>query len=72
MVLIDYYYENSSMANQYYLMVKVELQKLSLFKNTLVLNMNFSSRTNSLDVQKSIEDSVEKRTKVFLKVPINV
>jgi len=31
----------------------------------LVLNMNFSSRTNSLDVQKSIEDSVEKRTKVF-------
>eukprot|EP00048_Salpingoeca_helianthica_P012895 m.192407 g.192407 ORF g.192407 m.192407 type:complete len:3920 (+) comp15437_c5_seq100:290-12049(+) len=30
---------------------------------TLVLNMNFSSRTRSLDVQRSLEASVEKRTK---------
>ncbi|XP_073386148.1 dynein-1-alpha heavy chain, flagellar inner arm I1 complex isoform X3 [Physcomitrium patens] len=30
----------------------------------LILNMNFSSRTNSMDVQTSIEDSIEKRTKV--------
>lgn len=31
----------------------------------LILNMNFSSRTTSLDVQHSVEDSVEKRTKVI-------
>jgi hypothetical protein len=30
----------------------------------LVLNMNFSSRTSSMDVQRSVEDAVEKRTKV--------
>lgn len=30
----------------------------------LVLNMNFSSRTSSLDVQRAVEDAVEKRTKV--------
>ena len=30
----------------------------------LVLTMNFSSRTSSLDVQRSVEDAVEKRTKV--------
>lgn len=30
----------------------------------LTLNMNFSSRTSSLDVQHAIEDSIEKRTKV--------
>jgi dynein heavy chain len=29
------------------------------------LNMNFSSRTSSLDVQRAIEDSTEKRTKVW-------
>jgi dynein heavy chain len=28
------------------------------------LNMNFSSRTSSLDVQRAVEDSTEKRTKV--------
>lgn len=32
-------------------------------EKTLVLNMNFSSRTRSLDVQRSLEASVEKRTK---------
>lgn len=37
------------------------------YAKILVLNMNFSSRTTSLDVQKSIEDSVEKRTKVIMK-----
>lgn len=31
----------------------------------LTLNMNFSSRTSSLDVQHAIEDSIEKRTKVW-------
>jgi dynein heavy chain len=30
------------------------------------LNMNFSSRTSSLDVQRAVEDSTEKRTKVWL------
>lgn len=30
----------------------------------ITLNMNFSSRTSSLDVQHAIEDSIEKRTKV--------
>ena len=30
---------------------------------TLVVNMNFSSRTRSMDVQRSLEASVEKRTK---------
>lgn len=30
----------------------------------ITLNMNFSSRTNSMDVQRAIEDSTEKRTKV--------
>ena len=30
----------------------------------IVLNVNFSSRTSSLDVQRAIEDSTEKRTKV--------
>jgi dynein heavy chain len=30
---------------------------------SVVLNMNFSSRTSSTDVQRAIEDSVEKRTK---------
>jgi dynein heavy chain len=29
-----------------------------------VLGLNFSSRTSSLDVQRAIEDCVEKRTKV--------
>ena len=29
----------------------------------LLLNMNFSSRTTSLDVQRNIEANVEKRTK---------
>ena len=29
----------------------------------IVLNMNFSSRTSSLDVQRAVEDCVEKRTK---------
>lgn len=31
--------------------------------STLLLNMNFSSRTTSSDVQRAIEDSTEKRTK---------
>jgi hypothetical protein len=31
----------------------------------ITLNMNFSSRTSSLDVQHAIEDSIEKRTKVW-------
>ncbi|DBA95316.1 TPA: Dynein heavy chain cytoplasmic [Trebouxia sp. C0006] len=31
--------------------------------NNIVLNMNFSSRTSSLDVQRAIEDGTEKRTK---------
>lgn len=35
----------------------------------LTLNMNFSSRTSSLDVQHAIEDSIEKRTKVGVRVP---
>ena len=30
----------------------------------IILNMNFSSRTSSWDVQRAIEDSTEKRTKV--------
>lgn len=30
----------------------------------ITLNMNFSSRTSSQDVQHAIEDSIEKRTKV--------
>jgi hypothetical protein len=30
--------------------------------------MNFSSRTSSLDVQHAIEDSIEKRTKVGVRV----
>jgi dynein heavy chain len=30
----------------------------------IILNMNFSSRTSSMDVQRAIEDSTEKRTKV--------
>jgi dynein heavy chain len=30
----------------------------------ITLNMNFSSRTTSQDVQHAIEDSIEKRTKV--------
>jgi dynein heavy chain len=34
--------------------------------NYLVLSMNFSSRTTSLDVQHSVEDSVEKKTKVYI------
>ena len=29
----------------------------------IILNMNFSSRTSSMDVQRAIEDSTEKRTK---------
>lgn len=32
--------------------------------SNITLNMNFSSRTSSLDVQRAIEDSTEKRTKV--------
>jgi dynein heavy chain len=35
----------------------------------ITLNMNFSSRTSSLDVQHAIEDSIEKRTKVGVRVP---
>lgn len=31
--------------------------------SNLVLNMNFSSRTSSMDVQRGIEDCIEKRTK---------
>ena len=31
--------------------------------SNIVLNMNFSSRTSSLDVQRAVEDCVEKRTK---------
>ena len=31
----------------------------------LILNVNFSSRTTSMDVQLTIEDSIEKRTKVW-------
>jgi hypothetical protein len=33
---------------------------------TAMLGLNFSSRTSSLDVQRAIEDCVEKRTKVLL------
>jgi ABC-type dipeptide/oligopeptide/nickel transport system ATPase component len=33
----------------------------------IMLNMNFSSRTSSSDVQRAIDDSTEKRTKVCLK-----
>lgn len=29
----------------------------------LLLNMNFSSRTTSMDVQRNVESNVEKRTK---------
>lgn len=36
----------------------------SLGESHITLNMNFSSRTSSLDVQHAIEDSIEKRTKV--------
>ena len=32
--------------------------------SNIILNMNFSSRTSSWDVQRAIEDSTEKRTKV--------
>eukprot|EP00002_Diphylleia_rotans_P017763 TRINITY_DN3442_c0_g1_i2.p1 TRINITY_DN3442_c0_g1~~TRINITY_DN3442_c0_g1_i2.p1 ORF type:complete len:3137 (-),score=716.67 TRINITY_DN3442_c0_g1_i2:70-9480(-) len=32
-------------------------------ETTVVLNLNFSSRTSSLDVQRTVEDNVEKRTK---------
>lgn len=37
----------------------------------LILSMNFSSRTTSMDVQLTVEDSVEKRTKVTLKFLLN-
>lgn len=46
----------------------VVIQKyFSTLPNTewLILAMNFSSRTTSMDVQRMIEDAVEKRTKVF-------
>jgi dynein heavy chain len=36
----------------------------SLGESHITINMNFSSRTSSLDVQHAIEDSIEKRTKV--------
>lgn len=35
---------------------------------SISLNMNFSSRTSSLDVQRAIEDTTEKRTKVGMAV----
>ena len=38
------------------------LMNLDATKN-VILNMNFSSRTTSMDVQRSVEDIVEKRTK---------
>jgi dynein heavy chain len=38
----------------------------------IVLNVNFSSRTSSIDVQRAIEDSTEKRTKVWLFQPFPV
>jgi hypothetical protein len=37
---------------------------LGLGAGCLPLNMNFSSRTSSRDVQHGIEDAIEKRTKV--------
>jgi dynein heavy chain len=42
--------------------VKTFLRSLDQDKN-LILNINFSSRTSSLDVQRNIESNVEKRTK---------
>ena len=38
------------------------LGNLDVAKN-IILNMSFSNRTTSMDVQRSVEDSVEKRTK---------
>lgn len=36
----------------------------------IILSINFSSRTSSLDVQRTIEASVEKRTKNIFGPPI--
>lgn len=38
--------------------------------NQIVLNVNFSSRTTSLDVQNTIEAAVEKRTKNIFGPPV--
>jgi P-loop containing dynein motor region len=38
--------------------------------NQIVLNINFSSRTTSLDVQRTIEAAVEKRTKKTFGPPV--
>lgn len=38
--------------------------------NQIVLNINFSSRTTSLDVQRTIEAAVEKRTKNIFGPPV--
>jgi P-loop containing dynein motor region len=44
---------------------------LCLFtSNQMVLNINFSSRTTSLDVQRTIEAAVEKRTKNIFGPPV--
>ena len=32
--------------------------------SSIILNINFSSRTSSRDVQRAVEDATEKRTKV--------
>lgn len=42
----------------------------ALSHSQIILNLNFSSRTSSLDVQKTIEASVEKRTKDTFGPPI--
>jgi P-loop containing dynein motor region len=38
--------------------------------NQIVLNINFSSRTTSLDVQRTVEAAVEKRTKKIFGPPV--
>lgn len=42
----------------------------SFIYSQIILNINFSSRTTSHDVQKTIEASVEKRTKTIYGPPI--
>lgn len=50
-----------------YCIIPNESEEVEL--ETVLLELNFSSRTSSLDVQRSLEDNVEKRTNQILGPP---